>query len=84
MAGEATDEALSKRLRQLYQNMDDDLAIKLDRERMEFMRREDTQKHQHKLEIARYAAENSSRVCGPAAQAERVGLCWGQAGARDP
>ena len=56
VAGEATDEALSKRLRQLYQNMDDDLAIKLDRERMEFMRREDTQKHQHKLEIARYAA----------------------------
>ena len=48
--------------------MDDDLAIKLDRERMEFMRREDTQKHQHKLEIARYAAENSSRACGPAAQ----------------
>ena len=38
---------------QLYQNMDDDVAIKLDRERMEFMRREDQQKHQHKLELSR-------------------------------
>eukprot|EP01047_Picozoa_sp_COSAG01_P122335 COSAG01_NODE_51193_length_356_cov_10.284047_1_plen_43_part_10 len=31
--------------------MDDDLTIKLDRERMEFMRREDQTKHQHKLEM---------------------------------
>ena len=44
--GAQTDADLSKRLRQLYQNMDDDLAIKLDRERMEFMRREDQTKHQ--------------------------------------
>eukprot|EP01052_Picozoa_sp_SAG31_P012231 SAG31_NODE_710_length_12681_cov_5.880277_2_plen_364_part_00 len=32
------DKELSNRLKQLYQNMDDDLSIKLDRERMEFAR----------------------------------------------
>jgi hypothetical protein len=72
--GEQTDEALSKRLRQLYQNMDDDLAIKLDRERMEFMRREDAQKHAHKLELSRLEHEIREMKMGMQSRAAMSGM----------
>ncbi len=77
VAGEQTDEALSKRLRQLYQNMDDDLSIKLDRERMEFMRREDAQKHAHKLELSRLEHELRELKMGMASRSAMGGMAAG-------
>jgi hypothetical protein len=79
-SGPQTDADLSKRLRQLYQNMDDDLTIKLDRERMEFMRREDQTKHQHKLEMARMEQEIREIKMGAASRAAMGGGGGGSSG----